>query len=349
MTLPDREIRSTPRPACALCGGDGRVIHHGLTDRLFSAEGSWTLKHCRAADCGLVWLDPMPLTEDLSKAYSSYYTHAAADAGRRSGWLKNKYLLMRRSYLARNFGYHCNDLENFPAKFWGRLICLFPLRRRATDASVRFLRAVPGGRVLDVGCGSGEWLGMMRDLGWQVEGIDFDEKAVNVARQTGLNVRCGALEGQNFPAASFDAVTLNHVIEHVPDPVGTLKECARILKPGGKLVLATPNTASLSHRVFKSDWRGLEPPRHLHIFSPTAIRGALAHAGFRNVTIHPIIASSVVYESRMLRRGKTGPGVTASSHRPTALLARLFNLAELCFVKFQPAIADCLAAVATKD
>ena len=325
------------------------MIHHGLADRLFGAAGFWSLKQCGRGDCGLVWLDPMPLTEDLGKAYASYYTHTAAGPGNRTGWLKDKYVLMKRSYLAHKYGYRREELETLSAKILGALLYLFPLRRSAAAASVRFLYSVPKGRVLDVGCGSGEWLTTMRDLGWQVEGIDFDERAVKVAQQTGLDVRCGALEQQEYLDATFDAVTLNHVIEHVPDPMATLKECLRILKPNGKLVLATPNSASLSHRVFKNDWRGLEPPRHLHIFSPSSMSRALGLAGFKDVVIHPIIASSVVYESTMLRRGQTGAAVTGLNDRMTILRARMFNLIELPLVGFQPNVADCLQAVATKQ
>ena len=92
--------------------------------------------------------------------------------------------------------------------------------------------------------------------------------AVQVARQRGLEVDCGAVEDQRYPAAAFDAVTLNHVIEHVPDPLATVAECRRLLKPGGRLLMFTPNAGSLAHWMFGRDWRGLEPPRHLHLFAP---------------------------------------------------------------------------------
>jgi 2-polyprenyl-3-methyl-5-hydroxy-6-metoxy-1,4-benzoquinol methylase len=291
----------------------------------------------------------MPLPEDIGKAYANYYTHSAQDTGKGAGFAKRTYLKMKRGYLAGKFGYGKTPSEPVPAKGLGKLLYLFPLRRRSVDLSVRFLPALPGGRLLDVGCGSGEWLSVMKNLGWEVEGLDFDENAVRVARQTGLNVHCGALEDQRFPDGSFDAVTLNHVIEHVPDPVKTLKECARILKKGGKLVLATPNSASLSHRLFKNDWRGLEPPRHLHIFSPSSMRRALRIAGMRNVLIQPVIATSVIYESILVRRGCVGRAATAPGNGSARLKAHLFNVVEWGIAKWNPGIADCLAAIALKQ
>lgn len=343
-TRRENRIRSAPRPQCALCGSGGESLHRGLRDRLFGATGSWDLKRCPKPDCGLVWLDPMPLPEDIGKAYANYYTHASSDSGT-GGVLKRTYHLLRRGYLANRFGYPEPSLS-FPVRVLANLFYLLPLRRSRLDASVRCLNHVPQGRLLDVGCGSGDWLLSMRQLGWQVDGLDFDAQAVAVARQRGLDVRTGTLSDQNYPSASFDAVTLNHVIEHVPAPLQTLEECARILKPGGKLVLFTPNVSSLSHRVFQSDWRGLEPPRHLHIFSVAAMRHALQRVGFQTVTVRSQIAFSVIYESLLLRRGQTGVFPPTRQFWSAWALAHVFNLVELALVN--PVFADCFGVIAEK-
>jgi 2-polyprenyl-3-methyl-5-hydroxy-6-metoxy-1,4-benzoquinol methylase len=86
-----------------------------------------------------------------------------------------------------------------------------------------------------------------------------------------------ALDGQ---AAIFDVITLSHVIEHVHDVGGTLRACHRLLKPGGRLWLETPNVAALGHKVFGVNWRGLEAPRHLVLFSAPALKQLLQDAGF---------------------------------------------------------------------
>ena len=349
MTEPSEQgqIRAAPQPRCILCGSEGRHDYLEQRDRLFGAPGTWNLKRCVNDECGLMWLDPMPLVEDIGKAYARYYTHASRAGSGRGGFLKRMLERIKLEYLANKYNY-ANGSRSFVSRFTGWLMYLFPIRRRGLEGDVRFLKAMPGGKVFDVGCGSGDWLAFMRDLGWQVAGMDFDENAVKVARSRGLDVTCGALEQGNLASGSFDAVTLSHVIEHVPDPVGTLAECLRILKPGGTLVLFTPNALSLGHRIFKQDWRGLEPPRHLNIFSTRSMRPLLELAGFKKITVRPHMAGSVMYESVLLRRGVIG----ASSGRrkgSAAWMMHLLTFVELCLLKWEASAGDCVAAIAVKE
>lgn len=145
--------------------------------------------------------------------------------------------------------------------------------RELVGATVMWLSAAERGRLLDVGCGSGAFVRRMRDLGWEASGIEPDHAAARVAREHyGLDVICGTLEQASLPARQYDVVTLNHVIEHLPDPIATLQECGRVLKRTGRLVVATPNVNSLGRRLFRTAWRGLEIPRHLQLFSiPTLV------------------------------------------------------------------------------
>ena len=159
------------------------------------------------------------------------------------------------------------------------LSCIGPLKAIVVG-SVRWLEAREGGRLLDVGCGNGVFLDVMRQLGWEVTGVDPDGAAVTVARQKlGLQVFEGSLEEAGLPGGHFDAITMNHVIEHVPDPIGTLRECHRVLRPGGRLVVATPNISSLGRRLFDDAWVLWDPPRHLHLFSQSALRACAELAG----------------------------------------------------------------------
>jgi 2-polyprenyl-3-methyl-5-hydroxy-6-metoxy-1,4-benzoquinol methylase len=341
-------IRTVAQPQCILCECKGQLIYSGQKDCLFGADGSWDFKICPNRECGLIWLDPMPLKEDIGKAYANYYTHSKLDQTEQVGLLKQIYRLMKRGYLAAKYNYQIGS-GSFIIKSIGKLLYLFPIRRNGTDEDVRFLHAVPQGRLLDVGCGSGEWLISMRKRGWRVEGVDFDENAIKVARQMGLEICRGSLEQQNFPANSFDAVTLNHVIEHVPDPIQTLAECGRILKPGGKLVLCTPNSLSLGHKIFKQHWRGLEPPRHLHIFSTQAIVRLLELSGFKHISVKPQVSFFVIYKSLLLQWEETNLFKILRLNYFIWSIAQLINGIEFCLTKWNPSFAECMAAIAVKE
>src|SRR4029077_7623960 len=139
----------------------------------------------------------------------------------------------------------------------------------------------PGQRVLDVGCGNGDLLARLQARGWDAVGIDLDEKAVREAKSRGLDARVGQLADQHFPDASFDAITVSHVIEHTAEPGLVLKECARILRPGGRLVVLTPNPRSWGHARFGEAWVCLDPPRHLVLLNRDNLRSLADRAVLR--------------------------------------------------------------------
>lgn len=341
----NRQIRASARPCCDVCGSTGRVVYSGLTDRLFGAPGSWSLSRCGNPQCGTLWMDPMPLAEDLGLAYAGYYTHNPAETGKRDGWARRVYSRIKADYLARRYRYPSPAMV-CPSLNLGLLLYLLPVRRSDIDAEIRLLPSVRNGSLLDVGCGAGDWVSKMQDLGWKVRGVDFDAAAVQVARQRGLEVDCGAVEDQRYPAAAFDAVTLNHVIEHVPDPLATVAECRRLLKPGGRLLMFTPNAASLAHGIFGRDWRGLEPPRHLHLFSPDAMRRLLQKAGFADVNIRTMNSEYVWELSCDLWSRGPRASSRAKAGRGARFAARLLTLLEQALLPVASGIGECLAAQA---
>jgi SAM-dependent methyltransferase len=163
-----------------------------------------------------------------------------------------------------------------------------PLRRlelRAYYARRRRIveRAVNGpGRLLDLGCATGNFLDTMRRAGWMVQGVEPDPTAAAYARERfGLRVFTGRLEQAELPASSFDAATLWDVLEHVHEPRETLAELARLLRPGGALILGLPNPDSLEARLLGPHWIGWDLPRHLNLFRPAALRAHLAKAGLQ--------------------------------------------------------------------
>jgi SAM-dependent methyltransferase len=256
------EIRVTSRPNCFVCGAEGDALYERLEDNLFSAPGVWTLKRCRAERCGVIWLDPMPVPEDLSQAYRDYYTHGN-DPGRSLVFKASKalYRVLVDVFLSSG---------GIPAE-----------RKRAT---MMYVGDRPPGTILDIGCGHGVFLSLMAKRGWTVKGVDFDEAAVNAARRLhGIDVRVGTADVFIDSGETFDVVTASHVVEHVPDPIEFLTQCRRLLKPGGCFVLRTPNVDSIGHRRYGRNWRGLEPPRHLHLFTINALERCGRVAGFSGI------------------------------------------------------------------
>jgi 2-polyprenyl-3-methyl-5-hydroxy-6-metoxy-1,4-benzoquinol methylase len=168
--------------------------------------------------------------------------------------------------------------------------------------SVLWLQAGDKGRLLDVGCGNGCFLDQMKQLGWKVAGVEPDGEAVSVAREEfGLEVFKESLQEAKFPAGHFDMITMNHVIEHIQDPIGLLKVCLRVLRPSGKLIGVTPNINSLGLLMFDDAWLHWDPPRHLFLFSQQTMQVCVERAGL------------VILELRTTARGAARLSRAASS------------------------------------
>jgi len=271
--------------ACPVCGETQReTLYEGLTDRVFfCAPGEWTLYRCLGCHSG--YLDPRPTPVTIALAYQRYYTHESA--GKEAFMKPKRGLAWLRSCL--RYGY-LNDRYNLtlkPASPLGRwIVPLFPVQRRDIDRWMRHMAAPhPGARLLDVGCGNGDHLRLASRIGWEAQGLEPDPSATAAARSTGLHVQEGHLPDTGLPSDYFDAVTLSHVIEHLHDPVRSLQELYRILAPGGKLWIATPNLESPLHRFFRRNWRGLEPPRHLVLFNLRSLVSICQRNGFKSVVV----------------------------------------------------------------
>lgn len=143
------------------------------------------------------------------------------------------------------------------------------------------LRSLPrGARVLDVGCGRGVVLGALADRGIEVHGVEVDADATRGADPRAHIRIAPRLADAGYAADSFDEVLIWHVLEHLHDPRGTLEEVHRILRPGGRLVVAVPNFSSLQARWSGAAWFHLDLPRHLYHFPLRALVGLLEDLGF---------------------------------------------------------------------
>ena len=311
-------IRAEDARSCLLCGGEGSLLHDGLRDRLFDAPGVWSLMQC--PKCKLVWLNPQPIPEDITKLYAQYFTHYKLKEEKRplNGLRKS----VTASVLKSNLGYNVDSPNRILVSMLSRI---GPLREIA-ESNVMWLKASENGRLLDIGCGNGSFLTKMRQLGWSVVGVEPDEKAVSIAREKlGLEIFQGSLEEAEFPEGYFDAITMNHVIEHVLDPIGLLKECHRVLRPGGELIVVTPNIRSLGQHIFRENWRGYEVPRHLFLFVPEALRICAERSGLvvKELKTSASLARWMWITSRLIKRDDKLPG---GSPEMQDLLLRLEGL-----------------------
>lgn len=170
-------------------------------------------------------------------------------------------------------------------KFVGPLAALANLTHRG---AVRLVTRTipPGARVLDIGCGNGDFLLRLKRRGYLVEGTELSARsAARVPAQHNIPVHVGDLLTLDLPPESYNAVTLWHVLEHLPDPHAACAAIHRLLKPDGWLFLAMPNIQSWQARLFGRHWFHHDPPRHLFGFGPRSLNVLLRNTGFEPVTI----------------------------------------------------------------
>lgn len=241
-------------PGCILCSSPGVPLYSGQRDPLFGSPGIWSTRRCSDPRCAVMWIDPMPEPDSIGALYKGYHTHSASEAG--DGPLNPIPYPARSKPLARR-----------------ALATLMPWWRHHIETDRDFFEGVTPGRMLDVGCGAGSFLRRAAGGGWAATGIDFDAQAIAVAKRvTGAEAHVMDLFDGQLDDRRFEGIMFDNVIEHLPDTARVMARCAELLAPGGRLVMITPNAEALCHDVFKADWRGLETPRHLCIFTGRALQ-----------------------------------------------------------------------------
>lgn len=271
---------------CPVCKGLSKdLVYSDQSDMVFKcAPGDWDLWQCN--DCGCNYVDPRPDEGSTHLAYENYYTHGKVYVHDKYKNLSRLRKFKRR--LVNGYLKHRYSKSISPLIALGKyLVYLLPKIRRRLDRTFRSMPMLPskGGDLLDVGCGNGSFLYQAKEIGWRVNGVDFDSMAIEALRLDDMPVGHGGIELFSEERELFDVITLSHVIEHVHDPVFLLERCKDLLKPNGYLWIETPNSNSYSHSVFSSFWRGLEIPRHLTLFNYSSMRYALEKSGFNKVNV----------------------------------------------------------------
>lgn len=263
---------------CNNCGSKNSTLVTEGTEHEYKNTTSDVFRVVKCTDCGLVYLNPRPDVSELSTIYpSDYYAyHLAQKATENTDSLL--YKARRHVYLSR--------LEKAVS------MC-------GPNSTIK---------VLDIGCADGRalnWYKQVRSVKVQTYGVDFDEKAVELARQAGHTVYAGRFEEADIPAAYFDLVVATHVIEHVADPKLFAQRAFEVLKPGGIFLIETPNIESADAKLFKNrHWGGYHFPRHWIFYSPTTLKKLIEERGyiveqtqfhpapaFWNWTMHSLIGS----------------------------------------------------------
>jgi 2-polyprenyl-3-methyl-5-hydroxy-6-metoxy-1,4-benzoquinol methylase len=331
MEWPAADLESVKN--CPVCGSEKRSsLHDGLKDWTFhAAPGAWSMWRC--TQCACAFLDPRPTTASIASAYRNYYTHQQACGQASYAALGTLRKLRRRcvnGYATWRFGLKSDE----PRSALGIVAALaVPFFKRQIDHKYRNLpgRGAPGRSLLDVGCGDGSFLALAEACGWKPLGIDADMEAVARARLCGISVLPGSIEVLDGREEEFDVITLNHVIEHMHDPVSVIETCHRLLKPGGQLWIETPNVDSYSHARFGKFWRGLEAPRHLVLFCENSLHRLLGRVGFVAVerVRRPSAFHSLYNSSLAIQIGVEGtPPVRPVFPRLEATLSTLRALAR---------------------
>lgn len=242
--------------ACVLCrGAEATVLEK--ESRIVGARSPAAVVRC--AGCGLLRIDPPPSAEALARLY------------REDGLVRDYEARCGQAYVS-------GDLEAAP----------FAARRLAT---LERLRGGPG-RLLDIGAARGVFLDLARSRGWIVTGVELSDGAVRLARERfGLELRKSTLEEAAFPDASFDVAHMSHVLEHLQDPLASLLEVRRVVRPGGLVALEVPNEfGDLLGAVREAILRRPRavyavPSPHLFFFTPATLRRLVARAGLRALQV----------------------------------------------------------------
>jgi 2-polyprenyl-3-methyl-5-hydroxy-6-metoxy-1,4-benzoquinol methylase len=249
---------------CVVCDSDESKKLFVATDLKHKNKGEWSLRKC--VGCGLVLISPIP--KNLSKYYPNDYLSY-------KDYPVAKIPTFKKFALKNYFNYsHLNVKSSLKTDIYGILYYLFTKFNRS--------RIIPfsKGLLLDIGCGSGEFLSSQKGLGWNVRGIDFNKEAVKVAKKHGLNVIFAQYDIHKFPTNNFDVITASFLFEHLTTPLSFLKKTHFELKKGGLIVIDTPNTNALDLKLFGNLWYSLDTPRHIYMFNKKNISKMLTKNGF---------------------------------------------------------------------
>lgn len=244
---------------CGVCGESGLDLElSGISDNAGLDSGKFNILRCR--NCSHRITVPIPSPEDLERYYPEiYYAHSVEGKGVKS---RLKWFMKGRLHMK-------NEKEGLAQSGFGLLGRLL--------AEPLYIK---NGKLLDVGCGVGEYVNFAGNHGWEARGVEPDSKAVKIGQDSGLNIRQGMAEQLPFENESFDVIRAWHVIEHTHSPSIAISEMSRVLRSDGYLLISVPNYNSTQRKVLGGCWPHLDVPRHLQHFTPESFELLLSMGGF---------------------------------------------------------------------
>ncbi len=237
-----------------MCGSPDLHDKLRVQDKSVSQE-TFTIQQCAA--CGFQFTNPRPAAASIGRYYESdaYVSHNSAAQG-----------LVNRVYKVTRY---------------------FTVRRKV--ALITKLNGGRPGQLLDYGCGTGHFLARAKQAGWRVTGLEPNDRARHDAAARVGQPILDAADLTGLAPASFDLISLWHVLEHVHALEATLSELITKLKPGGRLLVAVPNAESLDAQHYRQNWASYDVPRHLYHFVPATMQRLLARHGLRVVQTLPLV------------------------------------------------------------
>lgn len=315
--------------ACPLCGDSRSRAVLVATDLLYGCPGEFTLVRCEA--CRHVFLNPRPTLSCIGKFYP-------ADYGPFRGGANGKLQIANCGATDRREKRSAVDPRSWR---WLRRLVLWWIDSRAAPipeieisnfrSQISGLRSQTSPRALELGCARGAFLQQLRDHGWDCIGIEPSPEVALRAKAGGFDVRVGMLESvvaedpQTFAPGSFDAIFAWMVVEHLHDPLATLRLARDLLKPDGTLSFSVPNFGCWEQPAFGRVWHALDLPRHLQHFTTTSLRQLLQASGLELVElIHQrnvlnLVGSAGLWLRAKFPRWSWGTRLIRWTDNPTAL------------------------------
>lgn len=280
-------MTSEPVSICPICKAQGKH-EFSSSDLMFGGTKIYAYHRCIA--CGVIYQHPLPGDKEIAGFYPESYIVYCQPS-------RTEFDAVQRAVLKHRYGYD-NLTTTWPAGLFARL---------APAARIpEVIPRIEDGTVLDIGCGNGEYLLRLRSIGWNCKGVEFNEKAVAICRQHGLDIFHGDLKSANFESGSFDFVTAHHLLEHVPDPHALVGEIARILKPGGTLLIRTPNSNALGRAWFGNNWYANDVPRHLFLYAEHNLEKLAKDHGLALTALSKPAKAKLVLKSLDYKTGNKG-------------------------------------------